>query len=103
MTVCIAVNLENFDSCMTLTLAQQCPISNFSEIFSYTTMYVNFMFLDPFLLELSCKNMYTHRNTHRHTHTDSDEYSTVAFCKNASIIKNRAGLVVKLATRTAEA
>ena len=53
------------------------------------------MFLDRFLFELSCKN--THGNTHTHTHTHthmyidahkgSNEYSTVALCKNATIMK----------------
>ena len=45
-------------------------------------MYSDFVFLDRFLFELSCKN--TH--THRHTHTDSNEYPIVAFSKNATII-----------------
>ena len=55
-------------------------------------MYSNFMFLDQLLFELSCKNTETrkhrntetHTNTHAHTHRDSDEYSIVAFCKNAT-------------------
>ena len=37
------------------------------ELFSYTTMYLNFMFLDQFLLSYHAKT---------HTHTDSDEYTT---------------------------
>ena len=40
-------------------------------------MYSNFVFLDRFLFELSCK--------HTHTHTDSNEYPIVAFSKNATI------------------
>ena len=63
-------------------------------------MYLNFMFLDRFLFELSCKNTHTHTHTHTHTYThtqkhthtfgrthkDSNEYSIVVFCKNAIII-----------------
>ena len=75
------LNGEKFQSrAVTLALVQQCSISNLSEIFSYTTMYSNFMLLDRLLFELSCKNMETH--THTHTYTDSEEYSIVAFCKN---------------------
>ena len=40
-------------------------------------MYSNFVFLDQFLFELSCKNTHTHTNTH--THRDSNEYPIVAF------------------------
>ena len=73
LIVCIVVNGETFQSrAMTLTLIQQCPISNLSEIFSYTTMYSNFMFIDRLLFELSCKNKETQKivtqtygNTHR--------------------------------------
>ena len=49
------------------------------ELFSYTTIYLNFMFLDQFLFELSCKNTHTHGNT-QDAHKGSDEYSIVAFC-----------------------
>ena len=48
-------------------------------------MYSNFVFLDRFLFELSCKNTYTHKQTRKHTHTDSNEYPIVAFSKNATI------------------
>ena len=48
-------------------------------------MYLNFIFLDRFLFELSRKNTYTYTHTETHTHTDahkdSDEYSIVEFCK----------------------
>ena len=58
---------------------------NSSELFSYTRMYSNFVFLDRFLFELSCKNTHTHKHghthTHTHTHTDSNEYPIVAFPK----------------------
>ena len=47
-------------------------------------MYSNFVFLDRFLFELSCKNTHTHKHTH--THRDSNEYPIVAFSKNATII-----------------
>ena len=45
-------------------------------------MYSNFVFLDRFLFELSCKS--THTQTRRHTHTHRDPI--VAFSKNATII-----------------
>ena len=47
-------------------------------------MYSDFVFLDRFLFELSCKNTHTHGHTH--THRDSNEYPIVAFSKNATII-----------------
>ena len=46
------------------------------------------MFLDRFLFELSCKNTHIRKHTthtHTDTHKDSNEYSIVAFCKNATI------------------
>ena len=48
------------------------------------------MLLDQFLFEL-CKNTETYNtNTHTHTHTwmhtQTDEYSIGAYCKNATII-----------------
>ena len=85
LTVCIVVNGEKIRSrSVTLTLVRQCPISNLSQIFSYATMYSNFMFLDQLRFELSCKNTETGKHTHTHTHTDSDRYSIVAFCKNTT-------------------
>ena len=42
-------------------------------------MYSDFVFLDRFLFELSCKKTHTHR--------DSNEYPIVAFSKNATITK----------------
>ena len=48
-------------------------------------MYSNFVFLDRFLFELSCKNTHTHTHKHTRTHTDSNEYPIVAFSKNATI------------------
>ena len=77
MTVCIVVNGEKFQSCvMTLNLVRQCPISNLSELFSYITTYLNFMFLDRFFLVIVQKHGNTH--THMDAHKDSDEYSIVA-------------------------
>ena len=55
--------------------------TNSSELFSYTRMYSNFVFLDRFLFELSCKNTHIHTNTDTHTHTDSNEYPIIAFPK----------------------
>ena len=98
LTVCIAVNGEKFQSrAMTLTLVRPYPISNLSELFSYTTRYLNFMFLDQFLFELLCKSTEIQKHTHTHTHThihkdaqtDSDEYSIVSFCNNATITRKR--------------
>ena len=75
LTVCIAVNGEKFQiQAATLILARQCPISNLSELFSYTTTYLNFMFLDQFLFDLSCKNTETQKHGITEKHTDSDEY-----------------------------
>ena len=54
-------------------------------------MYSDFVFLDRFLFELSCKNTHTqththtHKHGHTHTHTDSNKYPIVAFSKNATI------------------
>ena len=59
LTIFIAVNGEKIQSrTMTLTL----------ELFSHTTMYLNFMFLDHFLFELLCK---THTHRHGKTHTQT--------------------------------
>ena len=70
LIVFIVVNEERFQSpTVTLTLIRQCPLSNMSEIFAYTTTYSNFRFLDWLLFELSCKHTHTHThgctNTHR--------------------------------------
>ena len=75
LKVCIAVNGKKFQSrAVTLTFVQQIPISNLSELFSFSTMYLNFMFLDQFLFQLLGKN--THKgNTHTRTHTDAHKDS----------------------------
>ena len=60
-------------------------------------MCLNFMFLGRIFLSYRAKTWkHTHTETHTHTdgnthtytdaHKDSDEYSIVAFCKNATII-----------------
>ena len=66
-------------------------------------MYSDFVFLDRFLFELSCKHTHTHTNTdahthtHTHTHTDSNEYPIVAFSKNATIkIKQYIIMLIKI-------
>ena len=46
-------------------------------------MYLNFMFLDQLPVLFECKHTLTHARTH--AHTDSEEYSMVVFCKNATI------------------
>ena len=67
---------------VTLSLIRRSSISNSSELFSYTTMYSNLMFLELFLFSYRAK---THTHKHGHTHTDSNEYPIVAFSKNATI------------------
>ena len=47
----------------------------------------DFVFIGRLLFELSRKNTETQKHGKTETHTDSDEYSIVAFCKNATIIK----------------
>ena len=79
LTVCIVVNGEKFQShALTLTLIGQCPMSNSSELFSYTTICSSFKSTEPLFFELSCTQ--THRQTdrrtdgrtHRQTHTQTD-------------------------------
>ena len=85
-TVCIAVNGEKFQSHdVTLTLIEQCPMSNSSELFSYTTICSSFKWIEPLLFELSCTQTHTQTDgrTDRQTptHTDGHEYSIVAVGK----------------------
>ena len=55
LTVCIVVNGEKFQShTVTLTLIGQCPMSNSSELFSYTTVCSGFTSIEPLFFELSC-------------------------------------------------
>ena len=78
LDVCIVVNEEKFQShAVTLTLIGQCPMSNSSELFSYTTVCSSFKSIEPLFFELSCTQ--TDRQTDRHT--DNDEYSIVAVDK----------------------
>ena len=77
-TVCIVVNGEKFQShAMTLTLIGQCPMSNLSELFSYTTICSSFKSFEQLFFELSCTQ--SDRQTDRHT--DKHEYSIVAVDK----------------------
>ena len=53
MTVCTVVNEEKFQSqAVTLTLIRQWPMSNSSELFSYTTICFSFKRLEPLFFEL---------------------------------------------------
>ena len=69
MTVCIVVNGEKFQChAVTLTLIGQCPMSNSSELFSYTTICSSFKCIELLFFELSCTQ--TDRQTHTHTQKD---------------------------------
>ena len=71
MTVCIVVNGEKFQSqAVTLTLIGQCPMSNSSELFSYTTICSSFKWIEPLFYELSC----TETDTHTQTPKQTDRY-----------------------------
>ena len=75
------VNGEKFQSnAVTLTLIRQCPMSNSSELFSYTTKCSSFKSIEPLFFELSCTQTDRQTDTHTHTdrHTDGHEYSIVA-------------------------
>ena len=89
LTFCIAVNGEKFQSCaVTFTLIRPCPISHLFELFSYTTMYLNFMFLNQFLFKLWCKK-HTYMETQIWMHTKTIVariFSIVALCTNATTI-----------------
>ena len=76
------VNGEKFQShAVTLTLIGQCPMSNLSELFSYTTICLSFKSIEPLFFELSCTQTDRQTDTHTDTHTDGDEYSIVAVDK----------------------
>ena len=83
LTVCILVNGEKFQShAVILTLIGQCPMSNSSELFSYTTICSSVKSIEPLFFELSCTQTHTHtdrqtdgrtdRQTDRHTDTQTD-------------------------------
>ena len=75
LTICIVVNGEQFQSrAMTLTLIEQYPMSNSSELFSYTTICSNFKLTDPLLLRYHVQRQ---RNTCTSRHIDGHEYSIV--------------------------
>ena len=63
--ICIVVNGEKFQShALTSTLIAQCPMSNSSELFSYTTIILR-------LIDLLFFSFLVHTHTHTHTHTHS--------------------------------
>ena len=73
LTVCNAVNGEKFQSpAVTLTLTFDNAQYRTSELFSYITMYLNFMFPNQFLLSYHAKT-HTQKHTHTriYTHTDA--------------------------------
>ena len=71
LTVCIVVNGEKFRShSVTLTLIGQCPMSNSSELFSYTTICSSFKWIEPLFFELSCTQTYRQTDTQTDTQTD---------------------------------
>ena len=73
------VNGEKFQShAGTLTLITQCPMSNSSELFSYTTICSSFKSIEQIFFELSC----TQTDSQTPTHTDKREYSIVAVDNN---------------------
>ena len=75
LTVCIVAIGEKCQShAMTLTLIGQCPMSNSSELFSYTTICSSFKSIEPLFL-----SYHVHRQTDRHT--DGDKYSIVVVDK----------------------
>ena len=83
LAVYIAINGKTFRSCVvTLTLVRHCSISNLSELFFYTIMYLNFMFLDQFLFELSCEYTYRNTETRKHTHRLTCKNATIMRCKH---------------------
>ena len=62
LTVCIVVNGETFQShAVTWALIGQCPMSNLSELFSYTIICSSFKWIEPLFFSY---------RVHRHTHTD---------------------------------
>ena len=68
MTVCIVVNEEKFQShAVALTLIGQCPMSNSSELFSYTTICSSLKWIEPFFFSYR-----VHRQIGRHTHRHTD-------------------------------
>ena len=76
--ICIVINGEKSQShTVILTLIGQCPISNSSELFSYTKKYSCFKLIGLLFCELSC-TQHTHADTqpriHAETHAEGHEY-----------------------------
>ena len=80
---CIVVNGEKFGekSPSDLDLGPTMPNMELVRIISFTTMYLNLMFQDQFLFELSCKNTHTQTQTHTHTHMDTHKTQYLRFAK----------------------
>ena len=57
--ICTVVNGEFQSPAVTLTLIRQCPMSIWSEIFSYTTICSSFKWIKPLFFELSCTQAHT--------------------------------------------
>ena len=76
------VNGEKFQShAVTLTLIGQCPMSNFSELFSYTTICSSFKSIEPLFFELSGTQTRTQKDGKTERHADGHEYPIVAVDK----------------------
>ena len=62
-----------------LTLTEQCPVSNLSELFSYTTICLSLKRIDQFLTYHTHTHTHTHTHarTHTHTHTHETDVSTL--------------------------
>ena len=71
------VNGEKFQCHdVTLTLIGQCPMSNSSELFSYTTICSSLLWIEPLFFSYRV-DRHTDRQTDNHTDTDEHEYSIV--------------------------
>ena len=80
LTVCIVVNGEKFQShAMTLTLIGQCPMSNLSELFSYTTICLSFKWIVPLFCIFLSYRVHRHTHTHRNTHTQKHRQTRVLY------------------------
>ena len=59
-------NISKSNCYVTLTSIEQCPMSNSSELFPYTTICLSFKWIGPLFFELSC----TQTNRQKDTKTD---------------------------------
>ena len=77
---CRKISKSRLDLDLGLTMPN---IELFPVIFHVITAYLNILFLDQFLLELSCKrkNTHTQKHTHTDTHKDSDKNLYLRFAK----------------------